>query len=376
MPERVCIIAAMELKTTTKTHSSKRHNASISQLAANFVVARFDARSKAAIPAHSASRIAGFSTVTVSGATAAGLDRCAYTLGKWQNTIQSSATDNSRANRPEQISSHFRDIIKCVDSDSNQKVPFVADSVSDSKTASKESGNKKTALVVRFDRMEKRRENRKTEQKLSSTGQTQQRADAASVNVADTTTEEYSMAESRALESEANTSVNTAFNNSAAISETNYIDAELATEFGVDRRFADRREFTLQTMWHCLKNPRRSSGRRRTDNRYPLLDVFDSSAMFLAVALVTLSLCDAFFTLNILAHGGREVNPFMNYMLNFGTFAFVASKMLLTALAVVVMTAAGNLKIFGLVRVRSVIALMIGLYAGLIVYELLILAVV
>lgn len=352
------MIAAMGLKTTKNKHSSKPLNTSIRDLATNFVAARFDAGSNAAIPSRSASRIAGFSTVTASGATAAGLDRCAYTLGKWQNNIQAAPGKKARKHEPEQISSHFPDIVKRAGSNSNLKTLSAAESVvteSARHSTDNTSANEKTALVVRFDRMESRSKNRQSD-KHSSSNEVAQLRERAQPRVATA-----AMATAATVPA-SNTTITT-------IGKSNYT--------GEERRVAaDRREFTLQTLWHCLKNPRRASGRRRSDKRYPLLDVFDGGAMFLAVALITLSLCDAFFTLNIIAQGGQEVNPIMNHMLNYGTFAFVASKMMLTALAVVVMTAAGNLKIFGLVRVRSVIALLIGLYAGLIVYELLILAMI
>ncbi len=104
------------------------------------------------------------------------------------------------------------------------------------------------------------------------------------------------------------------------------------------------------------------------------MDVFDASAMFLAVALIVLSLTDAFLTLNILAGGGREVNPVMNYMLGFGTLVFVSFKMLMTTLPIAALTAAGNLIVFKYLRVRTVTAILVGMYAGLITYELLILS--
>ncbi len=146
---------------------------------------------------------------------------------------------------------------------------------------------------------------------------------------------------------------------------------------GPERRSkTNRRTFTPHTFWNCLLKPRRFSGRRRSDKRYPLMDAFDTSAMFLAVTLVLLSLTDAFLTLNILAGGGREVNPVMNYMLGFGTLVFVSSKMLMTAVPIAALTAAGNLIIFNCVRVRTVTAILVGMYAGLIVYELLILSMI
>ncbi len=136
------------------------------------------------------------------------------------------------------------------------------------------------------------------------------------------------------------------------------------------RSGVDRRAFTARTLITCLISPRRSRGRRASDRKYPMLDVFDSSAMLLAVTLMLLSLADAFFTLNILARGGEEVNPVMNYVLQFGTFAFVAVKVVLTAIPAVVLVASGNYKLFGVVRVRSILAAAIGAYAGLVLYEI------
>ena len=140
----------------------------------------------------------------------------------------------------------------------------------------------------------------------------------------------------------------------------------------VEKRSSDkeRRSFTLKTLIHCLASPRRSRGRRKQDRQFPLLDIFDSGAMFMAVSLMLLSLADAFFTLNIIARGGTEVNPVMNYFLSHGIFAFVSVKVVLTAIPAVVLVASGNYKLFRLVRVRSIMAAAIGCYAGLIVYEI------
>jgi len=140
------------------------------------------------------------------------------------------------------------------------------------------------------------------------------------------------------------------------------------------RQQSERRNYSTKTMWLCLTSPRRTQGRRRGDRRFPIQDVFSQGALILAALLMVLSLTDAFLTLNILARGGTEVNPVMNYMLGFGTFAFVASKMLMTAIPVAALTAAGNLVIFNLIRVRTMTAVLIGMYCALIMYELILLS--
>ena len=140
------------------------------------------------------------------------------------------------------------------------------------------------------------------------------------------------------------------------------------------RQQQDRRNYSTKTMWLCLTSPRRAHGRRRSDRRFPVQDVFGEGAMILAAVLMVLSLTDAFLTLNILARGGSEVNPVMNYMLGFGTFAFVATKMVMTAIPVAALTAAGNVKVFNFIRVRTLTAVLVGMYCALIVYELILLS--
>ena len=132
----------------------------------------------------------------------------------------------------------------------------------------------------------------------------------------------------------------------------------------------DRRRYTLETLRRSIVAPRRMSARRRADRRYPLLDAYDGTMLALAVALVGLSVVDATFTLQLLASGGREVNPFMAWLLGYGVAPFAAVKMLLTGIPAVLLVATGNLVVFGRFRARSALAALVGFYAGLIVYEL------
>ena len=336
---------------------SEAGNTSLRNAAAKFVAARFNAKSHAAIPSKGASRIAGYSTVTVSGASSAGLDRCAYTLGKWKNSAQP-AVLAARKQSENDISRQFPGIERQLAARTVNK-PVTEQHPENS------SGVQGHDSVASFENYTKRAD-RETAADSLTDGVTDGVADEKS---AIAVAEQQGIAEQLAnpVTSELATATDVARVSSYA--DNKYI--------GEERRLAnDRRNYTIKTLLHCFKNPQRATGRRKSDKRYPLLDVFDASAMFLAVALTTLSLCDAFFTLNILAHGGQEVNPFMNYMLGYGTFAFVASKMLFTAVAVVVMTGAGNLLLFNRIRVRSILAILIGLYAGLIAYELSILAIV
>jgi len=140
---------------------------------------------------------------------------------------------------------------------------------------------------------------------------------------------------------------------------------------GVNRRFSgDRRSFTVATLYTCLTSPRRFRGRRSSDRRFAILDKFDSGIGFMALGLMFLSILDSVFTLSLIAAGGSEVNPFMNWLLGYSLFAFVGVKMILTAIPALILVATGNLLVFGYIRARSILAAMVGMYAGLIFYEI------
>jgi len=140
---------------------------------------------------------------------------------------------------------------------------------------------------------------------------------------------------------------------------------------GVERRTSsERRTFRIYSIWKALSAPRRFNGRRSSDRRFAILDRYDSGLCMMAVLLVLLSIADSVFTLTLIARGGSEVNPFMNYMLQQSIGLFMVVKMALTAIPAVVLVASNNLLVFNKIRARSLLAAMVGLYAGLIVYEL------
>ncbi len=140
---------------------------------------------------------------------------------------------------------------------------------------------------------------------------------------------------------------------------------------GVERRTTgSRRTYNLRTLYKCMLSPRRFNGRRAADRRFPVLDRFDGGMAFLAIGLMVLSICDSVFTLTLIANGGSELNPFMNWFLQRSIAEFVAVKMVLTAVPAILLVATGNVLVFGKIRARSVLAGFVGLYCGLIVYEL------
>ena len=144
----------------------------------------------------------------------------------------------------------------------------------------------------------------------------------------------------------------------------------------IERRAGiDRRDYSLSTLKVCTVAPRRMQGRRSKDRKYAVLDCFDSGIVTLAILLMFLSIMDSVFTLTLLSRGGTEVNPFMNMMLHHSIWAFTGVKMLLTAVPAIILVATGNLLFMKRFRARSILSALVGLYLGLIAYELILLSI-
>ena len=141
------------------------------------------------------------------------------------------------------------------------------------------------------------------------------------------------------------------------------------------RTGAERREYSIGTLKNCVVAPRRMRSRRGEDRRYAIMDRFDSGVVTMAIVLVILSIMDAVFTLTLLSRGGSEINPFMNALIQHSVWVFTIFKMLLTGVPAILLVATSNLRLFGGYRTRSVLAALVGLYMGLIVYELLLLSI-
>lgn len=132
----------------------------------------------------------------------------------------------------------------------------------------------------------------------------------------------------------------------------------------------ERRRYSFATLKTCATAPRRMNGRRKEDRRYAILDRFESGLVALAVALMILSVMDSVFTLTLLSRGGTEENPVMNALLQHSLWAFMGFKMLMTGVPAVILAATGNFLLFSRLRSRSLLAILVGMYMGLIVYEL------
>ena len=80
----------------------------------------------------------------------------------------------------------------------------------------------------------------------------------------------------------------------------------------------DRRAQTMLSVLYGGIYPRRSYNRRPVDDQNFIVDWHDNGLFLLAMAIIVMSLTDAFFTLNLLAMGAQELNYFMQALIESG----------------------------------------------------------
>jgi hypothetical protein len=134
-----------------------------------------------------------------------------------------------------------------------------------------------------------------------------------------------------------------------------------------------RRHWALWSILYGGFRPRRRLERRDDDHERHWLDWHEPSILYLAIAILLLSCTDALFTLNLLAVGGEELNLVMDGLIGRNAALFLAVKIGVTAISVVLLGVAARRRFFGLIRVSRILELVCLGYAVLIAYELLLL---
>jgi len=138
----------------------------------------------------------------------------------------------------------------------------------------------------------------------------------------------------------------------------------------IERRSGrDRRSLGLMCFMQGALTPRRRNGRRASD-LHSLADWHEPHLMAFALAILMLSVTDAFLTLTLLAHGAEEANPLLDYVLGSFPQFFAVIKMALTGAGVLILVAVARAKVFRVLRVTTIMRVFLVAYAALIGYEL------
>ena len=145
-----------------------------------------------------------------------------------------------------------------------------------------------------------------------------------------------------------------------------------------NNRCRDRRqEVPFFCQYHLgIKPGRRVIDRRAAENGKPrYVDSYPGHLMLCAVAILLLSILDACLTLNILAGGGEEVNWFMAILIEDSVEKFIVFKLLLTALALILLVIHHKVQLPGKIHVWHLKYMILAGYGMLIGYELVLLSV-
>ena len=107
----------------------------------------------------------------------------------------------------------------------------------------------------------------------------------------------------------------------------------------MDRRAGiDRRNPKTGIPLKYLINGRRREVRRQTDKgRIVFLDRYGEIDFILILLILLFCIMDAFFTLILVDHGARELNPLMAFYLTLGPTTFVSVKYTLTGASVLLL---------------------------------------
>lgn len=141
-----------------------------------------------------------------------------------------------------------------------------------------------------------------------------------------------------------------------------------------ERRAAERRASGMRSLAYGGVRPRRRAGRRDGDAQQVFLDWHEPRVLYLALAVLLMSCTDALLTLNILEAGGRELNGLMNWLIRQDTGFFVATKIAITGLGVILLVLAVQRHFLGRLPVIHLLRAFCFGYAALLAWELYLLA--
>jgi len=135
---------------------------------------------------------------------------------------------------------------------------------------------------------------------------------------------------------------------------------------GKDRRARPTSPFTTQS----LIGSRRRYRRQEDARKHFFVDLYSPAAVAVLICTLVLSTADAFLTLRLVGDGIRELNPFMDFFLRLGPFAFIMVKWFVTAFGLMTLLILKNYQIWeGRIRTATLLAVIPLLYLMLVSYE-------
>jgi hypothetical protein len=137
-----------------------------------------------------------------------------------------------------------------------------------------------------------------------------------------------------------------------------------------ERRASERRSHSVWSFAYGSFRPRRRVGRRDGDHERIYLDWHEPRVLYLVLAIVLMCCADALFTLNLMAIGAEEVNALMGTLIARDVEGFLAVKIGVTGISVVLLAFAARRQFLVVIPVFRVLQLFCAGYFVLILWEL------
>jgi hypothetical protein len=136
------------------------------------------------------------------------------------------------------------------------------------------------------------------------------------------------------------------------------------------RRGPDRRNRVARALMYGSLHPRRLAPRRDGEHRLGAVDWHHPWWFAIATLILVLCATDAVLTFVLISRGGYELNPLLAPLIGGSGLLFVAVKVGLTGIGVVLLTLLSRVKAFGRMPVALFLYAVFAAYGALIVYEL------
>jgi hypothetical protein len=137
-----------------------------------------------------------------------------------------------------------------------------------------------------------------------------------------------------------------------------------------ERRASERRSHSIWSFTYGGFRPRRRVGRRNGDHERIHLDWHEPRVLYLVLAIVLMCCADALFTLNLMAIGAEEMNVLMGTLIAQDVERFLAVKIGVTGISVVLLAFAARRQFLVVIPVFRVLQTFCAGYFALLLWEL------
>ncbi|KAA3657824.1 MAG: hypothetical protein DWQ10_12435 [Calditrichaeota bacterium] len=132
-----------------------------------------------------------------------------------------------------------------------------------------------------------------------------------------------------------------------------------------------RKKPTSPVSSFSFNNGKREAPRRKEDRwQNYFVDRYSKRIFGVVLLILTMSLIDALFTLQLLNNGASEINPVMAHFLEYGPLEFLIAKYILTGASVLLLLIYKNVYLLKTrVRAKYLFIPILGMFALVIVWE-------